>query len=455
MTKARAGILVLLSMSSALSAFWGFALERASHGTIVDFKIIYYGAQCLMQHRDPYNENQLMNVYLAEGGELPANSGGPNNIPQVVAQQVYLPPAFFCIAPFTFLPWWAAHLLWAAITMATFTVAAFLMWVLTQNAAPNAAFYLIAFLLANCGILYAGGNPAGLAIALCVTAVWCFLRNKFVWVGVVLLALSLDLKPHDTGFVWLYFLLAGGAHRKRALQTLALTVALALPSILWISHVSPLWIHELSVNLHSISVRGGINDPGPSSIRGSGGGTIIDLQTIISVFRDDPRFYNPVTYFIFGSLLLVWMIITVRARASVMKDYLALAIIAALSMLPIYHRPHDAKLLLLTLPACAMLLAEGGRMGKIVFLLNSLAILITSDLPLAMLALLTKDLHFSTEGLLSMVFMIVVARPMPIILLALGSLYLWVYKSRCMGNRDGETSSGKVVLLRDDQAVSR
>ena len=201
--------------------------------------------------------------------------------------------------------------------MAAFTLAAFLMWILTQERAPNAAFYLIAFMLANCGILFAGGNPAGLAIALCVMAVWCFLQNKYVWLGVVLLALSLELKPHDTGLVWLYFLLAGGAYRKRALQTLALTVATrAAANPVGISCLIPLDPGTLS---QSLSVRPSVVEsttPVQVPYDGSGGGTIIDLQTVISIFRDDPRFYNPVTYLIFGSLLLVWIIITVRARAS-------------------------------------------------------------------------------------------------------------------------------------------
>ena len=56
-----------------------------------------------------------------------------------------------------------------------------------------------------------------------------------------------------------------------------------------------------------------------------------------------------------------------------------------------------------------MLITEGGRLGKIVFLLNSTAIVVTSDLPLALLALVTKDLHFSTEGVPSKVLAIAVA----------------------------------------------
>ncbi len=104
-----------------------------------------------------------------------------------------------------------------------------------------------------------------------------------------------------------------------------------------------------------------------------GGGMIIDLQTIFSIFRDDPRLYNPVTYLICGPLLIVWIFVTLRAKPTRSKDYFALAAIAALSMLPVYHRPYDAKLLLLTLPACAMVLAEGGPLGRIGLVLNSLA----------------------------------------------------------------------------------
>ena len=154
---------------------------------------------------------------------------------------------------------------------------------------------------------------------------------------------------------------------------------------------------------------------------------IIALQTVISVFRDDPRLYNTIAYLMFGSLLLLWMIVSLRARSTPAKHYLAIAAISALSMLPVYHRPHDAKLLMLTIPACAMLLHEGGAIGRIALLLNSAAIVLTSDLPLAFLVQLTKGLHLSTEGALAMILSILLTRPMPLILLVLGIFYLWVY----------------------------
>ncbi|WP_348262190.1 glycosyltransferase family 87 protein [Telmatobacter sp. DSM 110680] len=452
MTKARAAILVLLTAISGFSVLWGFALESSARGIIVDFKVVYYGARCLLQHRDPYNENELMSVYLAEGGERPSNPAELERVRQVVALQVYVPTAFLCIAPFAMLSWGVAHMLWTALTVAAFTLAAFLMWALAQEHAPGASFYLSCFLLANCGILFAGGNAAGLAIGLCVVAAWCILEDKYTFAAVVCLAVSLALKPHDTGPVWLYFLLAGGAYRKRALQALALTVVIGLTATMWVSSVSPHWFHELSANLSATSVRGGITDPGPAAI-GTGGGSIIDLQTVISVFRDDPRVYNSITYLTCGGLMIAWMVVTLRAKPSRSKDYLGLAAIAALSMLPVYHRPYDAKLLLLTLPACAMLLAEGGRLGKVAILLNSMAILITSDLPLAMLALLTKDLSLSTAGMPSKMLTIILARPIPIILLVLGAFYLWLYRRRCLSPSDLGVSRDDSNLRKSSQTV--
>jgi hypothetical protein len=431
MTKARLTILLLLSLCSALSLSCGVILERAATGRIVDFKVVYYGARSLIQHLDPYNENDLMKVYLAEGGERPSNPTDLQLIRQVVTLQVYFPTAFIYIAPFALLPWATAHLLWTGVTVTSFTLAAFLMWDLGHENAEQASFYLVCFLLVNCEVLFAGGNPAGITVSFCVIAVWCFLQSRFVLTGILCLAISLAIKPHDTGLVWLYFLLAGGAYRKRAMQTLALAIVLGAPAILWISQVSPHWVQELHSNLSATAVRGGITDPGPASVSG-GGGWIIDLQSVISVFRDDPRIYNPVSYLICCPLVLMWIVVTLRSRASRSRDYLALAAIAALSMLPVYHRPHDAKLLLLTVPAFALLLAEGGPIGWITLVLNTAGILVVSDIPLAILGTLSGNLHLSTAGMAGKLTMVAITRPAPLVLLALSIFYLWVYARRCL-----------------------
>ena len=84
-------------------------------------------------------------------------------------------------------------------------------------------------------------------------------------------------------------------------------------------------------------------------------GMVINLQTVFSVFRDDPGFYNPITYVLFWSALDYMDCPYLAPRLTETIAWFALAPMTALSMLPIYHRVYDAKLLLLAIPACCIL----------------------------------------------------------------------------------------------------
>ena len=376
MRKARMDGLYLLLLGSAVFLFLGTALESVSPVSMIDFKVVYYSTRCLLHHSDPYNQSNVLRTYKAEGGERPSESARDL---QVVTQYMYLPTAFSFTVPFALLPFGPAHLLWMALVVGGLIFASFLIWDLAADYAPIVTGALLCFLLANTELLVIIGNASGIAISFCVVAVWCFYKKRFAALGVLCLAISLALKPHDTGLVWLYFLLAGGVYRKRALQTLAVFAALSLPVILWVTHVSPHWMQELSSNIAALSVHGGLNDPSPASSGAHGIGMMINLQTVISFFRDDPRFYNPATYLVCGVLLLVWSFKTLRSRITPASSWLALAAIAPLSMLPVYHRQCDATLLLLTIPACAMLWAEGGPVARLALLVNAAGFVLTGD----------------------------------------------------------------------------
>jgi hypothetical protein len=100
-------------------------------------------------------------------------------------------------------------------------------------------------------------------------------------------------------------------------------------------------------------------------------------------------------------------------------------------MLPVYHHLYDAKLLLLTVPACAMLWAEGGLIGRFALLLNTAALVLTGDLSWGILLVLLGHLHLPTTGLPGQMLIAVQVFPAPLILLVLGVFYLWVYARRC------------------------
>lgn len=438
MTKARLDGLYLLLLGCVAFILLGTALVIVSPHSMIDFKTPYYGTRCLLQHGDPYKQLDVLRTIRENGGERPTDSVNERRDMQ---RFVYLPTLFPFMLPFAMLAFGPAQILWMALIIGGLILASFLMWSQGATDAPVVSGAFIGFLLVNSILIVMIGNPAGIAISFCVVAVWCFLHDRFVRIGILLLALSLAIKPHDTGFVWLYFLLAGGVNRKRALQTLAVAAALSLPVILWVTYVSPNWMQELHSTLMATSVRGGPDDPGPASTGGHGLGMMINLQTAISVLRDDPRIYNPATYLICGALLAVWSVTTLRSRFTLVRAELALAAIAALTLLPIYHRQNDAKLLLLTVPACAMLWAEGGLIGRLALLVNSAGLVLTGDLPWAFLLALIGKLHLSTNGLTGQIVTAVQVFPAPLVLLVMSIFYLWIYVRRCPAWGRGQDSS--------------
>lgn len=424
--RTRTQIAALLFCCISLSALWSYHI-RQSEGAVKmpDFAGIYYGARCALLHRDPYDPASVARQFMAENATAKAPFAA-ENARVVVTVGVNLPTTLLATAPLALLPWSIAQNLWMALTAALLGLAACLMCDLAL-AAPALTAGMAAFVLLNSELLLTLGNLAGVAIGLCLIAVWCLVKNRFALAGVVLLAISLILKPHDSGLVWLYFLLAGGVPRKRALQTLALTAVIGVSAALWIAPVSPQWPQELHNNLIAVAVPGSTSDPSLSGITNRSIDQVSDLQAALSVFRNDPRFYNPLSYLIAGALILIWMVAVLRRRFSPQSSLFALAAIAPLSMLPLYHRTHDAKILLLAIPACALLWAGKGPRRWVALSITSAAILLTSDIPLLVLVQLTGSMSSFPSSPGAKIAALLLLEPGPLILLVSGCFYLWIF----------------------------
>jgi hypothetical protein len=426
MNISRRTALFFILCSCGISVFWGSIIAHGSPVGLTDFKAVFYGSRCLIDHRDPYRSADILAAYLGDGRHIPTEPMMADLFRRAFLVCVNLPTSMFLIIPFAWMPFFPAYLLWALTMTVGLTLSSSFMWDLAAAKSSPIALLLVCVLCANCVILFTYGNTACIVISLCAIAVWCFLRDRFVPAGVVCLALSLAIKPHDAGLVWLYFLLAGGVYRKRAWQTLTVEIAICLPAVLWINHIVPNWLPELRANLHLAGMRGGLNDPSPAAIGFHHQDAIISLQAVISVFRDDPSIYIPISLLVAGALILIWIVVTLRSQASERNAWIALAAIAPLTMLVTYHRQHDAKLLLLTIPACALLWSERGVVGWLALLANSAAIIITSDIPATYLSILTS--HQSVgAGFFGELKAVLLVRPTPIALLFLACFYLWVY----------------------------
>jgi hypothetical protein len=424
MTKTRRLCLFFLMLSGAISVFWGFSIGLKNSGGPTDFQAVYFGARCLIQHHNPYSVNELSAVYAAAKDEVPLPTERQRKL---VELYVNMPTSFVVFAPFEFLPLRFAQLIWMLLTATSLVLSGILFWGLCKDLAPVLAACLIGFLLVNCEYVFSTGNTGGFVVGLALVATWCFIEERFVVAGILCMAVSLAIKPHNGGLIWLYFLMSGGIHRKRAIQVLTVTMFLGILAVLWLSLVAPSWMNDWQTNMTAISQRGSFNDPGPTAVVANSFAKVISLQAVFSVFRDVPKFYNASTYLVCVPLLLVWLFVTLRSRSSQERDWLALAAIVPLTLLVTYHRVYDAKLVLLTVPACTMLWARGGSVRWLALGLSAAGIVVCSDIPLILLDWFAQGLHLSTAALSGQILTVVLGRPATVFLFMMGVFYLWAY----------------------------
>ena len=403
----------------------GVALERVSPFKMSDFQLQYYGTRCLMNHCDPYNPSSAAAFYLADSSRDEVKTP---YVMHFASLNIYPPAVFIFTAPFALMPWEWAHSSWLMSTALILLLVSLLVWRAAADDAPIASSVLLGLLFAGSEMLLSVGNPSGFAMSLCGVAVCCFVQERFAAVGVVCLALSLALKPHDAGFIWLYFLAARGHWRVRAMQTLLALLVVSIAAIVWIHQTAPNWPTELGHNITSISSRGDLSDPGPTTpLPENFGGAVTSLQTILSLFRNDPHFYNLTACLLCGPFIALWLVITLRCPFSRRAAWLGLASIIPLSMLPIYHRQYDTRLLMLCIPACSLLWASRRCVGYLAIALTSITILFTGDVELELLGIIGKHLGASMITPMGLVLTILFQRTEPCLLLLIAGFYLWVY----------------------------
>ena len=434
MSKRQWTSLVIVAVSAAILLVWGLSISRSKPLGGLDFRALYEGAACLIHHHDPFNPAEVKAYYIATGDARLY----PGWALYTLTLLNYPPTIYPFTALFAMLPWETARTLWIGLTAVCLLGGALLMWSKAAKEAPLVAGCLIGFLLANSEIILGGGNAAGLVVGFCLISVWCWVEERGEWFGVLCLAVSLAMKPHDGGFIWLYFLLVGMKYRTRAIQTLAMDVAIAVFSVAWVWLVAAHWYPELRQVMAIYSGHGGANDPGiiggpKSAFRSSSTdvypGMVCNMQSIVAVFWDEPRFYNPFTYVFCAPFVVIWAFATVRSVFSKERAYLALAAIVPFTLLITYHRTTDTKLLLLTVPACAMLWVRGGVAGRLGLALTALGIVITGDISLTVMGILGGHPDWIHTGFLEKIPKVLIYRPVPIVLMAMGFFYLYVYAS--------------------------
>jgi len=379
----------------------------------VDFKTVYSSSKCLLDQCNPYDSADLLQEYIKGHGDISPSSDLSAFQPH---QALYPPSSLFWVLPFALLPWKPAVILWVTVSGFLFATATLLMADLCDSWTSPLPQLLLGLFVATSTMLLTTAQPSGLAISLCAIGVWSLMKNRAVTMGVICFSLSLALKPQIGGLVLIYFLLAGGARRSRVLTIMLVAALFCVPGVLWAARVPAAahWLRDMKTNLEGSATRGNINDPGPTSYNSP---LVTDLQSVVAVFDDVPEIYNPITWAIVGSLLLMWAYVAWHALPSLKTDALGIAAIACLCLLPIYHRHYDVRLLILTFPAVALLMKAGKTPG-VIAVLASLAVICGSHPTFLRNHL---SLHPQSLGTLKTILLL---HTSPLILLFSGIFYL-------------------------------
>ena len=353
-------ILVLLGTLGSL--FTSFRL----HNTYIfgaDFRALYASSRCMAVGCDPYSGAATRQQFITHGGSVFEVGIAPES-PFTDNYLDYPPMSLFYLMPFGLLPWRIAWYVWLAISIIVYTAAALQISERCSSYSPLLANLLLASFVLMVDIAFVLANPALLASGLCCISVLLLLNDRRPWLSVALFTLSLLLKPHLGALILLYFLVAGVTYRRRALQIIAASIVFSIPALIWVSvrHASRNWLHELSANLAGVSSRGQLSDPGPTNPKVDG---IVDLRTPFALIHNDPAFYTHMALAVSLCFLLLWLYPAIKLRPSREKDWIALASITCFSLLPIYHRNPDTKMLLLAYPAIALLLERTRWLGAI------------------------------------------------------------------------------------------
>ncbi len=280
------------------------------------------------------------------------------------------------VMPFSFFSFPIASMLWFAVGGLLFCYAVYSTLTLAGWTPPAVA--LGCLLLLTSPLLLMLGQSATIAIATLTIATALLLQEKRLWLAVAFLTISVALKPHLVGLILVYFLLQK-RYRVRALQTVAIVAVLAVVSSLWLTvHPSSSnWFMELRTTMARSTGPGGNGDP---SLANQDGASMVNLQVDTTLTTENRKMADMMAWGAVAILLAGWLFGVSQARPTLENDLLAVACICCISLLPIYHRMYDTRLLLLAIPASVLMLKDAPLAGGLATCLTGLIFLSTHRL---------------------------------------------------------------------------
>jgi hypothetical protein len=312
--------------------------DRAS----VDFGPLYGATRAWLTGGDPYDIPTLQAAFHAGGGK------------EIHLPNDYFPPMLPIAALAAWAPWQVARWIWLTINLLACGAA---VYCATQMAdwQPPIRYLPLVWVLAAWPAVIAiqMGQPAVLATALTVGAIWLTVRNRQLPAGFAL-ALALSVKP-TLAIAGVLFCLLQKRFRAVVIGCLIfLSIYAGVLLTAWPQSLT--WAGEMRGNILR-EITDGVNSPLPSGPEIT---NFLNLQPVAGMFTENLTAGNAIV-FALASALLVLFFVKNRAAESSPGWPGALTLSVALALAGGHHRYPDALLLIALIPACYTVYANGHR----------------------------------------------------------------------------------------------
>jgi len=298
-------------------------------------------------------------------GKSPSN---PKNFVALWKEQTYIgldvsdirthlaPPlgGLVAMAPVAALPWKIAKVIWLSVLLLSFAAT---VWVfigrLEESWREKVIFVAacLAFAPFHTGI--ASGNTSILVVGFCAVAIAAALESHDAIAG-ILFGFACSLKPQLGAFLVLYYLI----QRRWRLFVAALgsTIALNVIAVFYLSVRGTTWLQDYLSNARGFVTSNSIDSfasDNPARF------ALLNLQVPFFSLTHQVNSANFWAFVVTGVLVSTWTLFVFKTKEK--HEFVALAAISTISLLPVYHRFYDAAILVIPLCWCLVELTRSSK----------------------------------------------------------------------------------------------
>lgn len=355
------GILLLCASAEFLARG---PIRFAHAASFNDYISPYVQTRAWIHGDDPYSPQDLVALWPPEADHPEFLARELNDGSLVFKRGIptaYPLPAFVLNAPIAFLPWHLAQPMWLVITLLSFVVTVASVMEIA-NLLPwrrrSFVFLALALALAPFHTALAAGSIVIVAVAASAAGVRAAERGHEVAAG-VLLAVAVSLKP-QIGLPFLFYYLVRRRWRVAAVTGGTVTVLFAIAVARLTISGTP-WLQSYLYDNRVLFAPGSLGDFTENNLLRFG---LLNLQVAAYTLLQNRQRANIAGLSVAVLAGIIWLfLLSKRKDNNRDTDLLGLSAVAAISLLPLYHRFYDATLLIF--PLAWSLTAVQGRLREI------------------------------------------------------------------------------------------